>query len=44
MKMSKHMKRIFVIFSVLALIFSTTTVAFAADSNPMIRANVQMVS
>lgn len=31
MKMSKHMKRIFVIFSVLALIFSTTTVAFAAD-------------
>lgn len=31
MKMSKKMKRIFVIFSVLVMVFSMTTVAFAAD-------------
>ena len=31
MKISKKMKRIFVIFSVLVLVFSMTTTAFAAD-------------
>jgi len=38
MKMSKKMKRIFVIFSVLVLAFSTTTVAFAAD-DPLVVVN-----
>ncbi len=38
MKMSKKMKRMFIIFSVLVLVFSMTTTAFAAD-DPLVVVN-----